>query len=116
MKLRSFGSGTDVSVLGIGCSRVGSISNPIHMSEIEAMLEAAVQAGASGWPRPFASGRLHFPLCGAEKEAGPRPRRARRRSVDPLQLVLRHSYVHADDSRGASLTSLPAKSKPVGSR
>jgi aryl-alcohol dehydrogenase-like predicted oxidoreductase len=47
MKLRSFGSGTDVSVLGIGCSRVGSISNPVPIREIEAMLEAAVQAGVS---------------------------------------------------------------------
>jgi aryl-alcohol dehydrogenase-like predicted oxidoreductase len=47
MKRRSFGSGTAVSVLGIGCGRLGSISNPVPMREIEAMLEAAVEAGVS---------------------------------------------------------------------
>jgi aryl-alcohol dehydrogenase-like predicted oxidoreductase len=44
---RSFGDGERVSVLGIGCSRVASISNPVPMREIEATLEAAVQAGVN---------------------------------------------------------------------
>jgi aryl-alcohol dehydrogenase-like predicted oxidoreductase len=35
------------SVLGIGCSRVGSISNHVPVREIEATLEAAVQAGVN---------------------------------------------------------------------
>jgi aryl-alcohol dehydrogenase-like predicted oxidoreductase len=44
---RSFGDGASVSVLGIGCSRIASISNPAPMREIEATLEAAVQAGVN---------------------------------------------------------------------
>lgn len=44
---RSFGDGVCVSVLGIGCGRVGSISNPVPMREIEATLEAAVQSGVN---------------------------------------------------------------------
>lgn len=47
MERRSFGDGVWVSVLGIGCSRLGSISNPVPMREIEATLEAAVQAGVN---------------------------------------------------------------------
>jgi aryl-alcohol dehydrogenase-like predicted oxidoreductase len=45
MQRRSFGDGVCVSVLGVGCGRVGSISNPVPMREIEATLEAAVEAG-----------------------------------------------------------------------
>lgn len=45
MERRSFGDGVCVSVLGIGCGRVASISNPVPMREIEATLEAAVEAG-----------------------------------------------------------------------
>jgi aryl-alcohol dehydrogenase-like predicted oxidoreductase len=47
MERRSLGDGTWVSVLGIGCGRVGSISNPVPISEIEATLEAAVEAGVN---------------------------------------------------------------------
>src|SRR5258708_37645208 len=47
MEQRSFGDGVCVSVLGIGCGRVGSISNPVPMREIEATLEAAVEAGVN---------------------------------------------------------------------
>lgn len=47
MERRSLGDSVRVSVLGIGCGRVGSISNPVPMREIEAMLEAAVEAGVS---------------------------------------------------------------------
>jgi aryl-alcohol dehydrogenase-like predicted oxidoreductase len=42
---RSLSDGMRVSVLGIGCGRVGSISNPVPIREIEATLEAAVEAG-----------------------------------------------------------------------
>jgi aryl-alcohol dehydrogenase-like predicted oxidoreductase len=42
---RSFSNGLSVSVLGMGCGRVGSISNPTPMREIEATLEAAIEAG-----------------------------------------------------------------------
>jgi aryl-alcohol dehydrogenase-like predicted oxidoreductase len=42
---RSLGDGLSVSVLGIGCSRVGSISNPTPMREIQATLETAIEAG-----------------------------------------------------------------------
>jgi len=42
---RSFDGGVRVSVLGVGCGRVGSISNPVPMREIKATLEAAVEAG-----------------------------------------------------------------------
>ena len=42
---RSFSNGLSVSVLGMGCSRVGSISNPTPMREIEATLEASIEAG-----------------------------------------------------------------------
>ncbi|SRR5579883_761788 len=45
MEQRSFDNGVRVSVLGIGCSRVGSISNPVPMREIEETLESAVAAG-----------------------------------------------------------------------
>src|SRR6516162_9563271 len=45
MQRRSFGDGVCVSVLGVGCGRVGSISNPVPMREIEATLEAAIEAG-----------------------------------------------------------------------
>jgi aryl-alcohol dehydrogenase-like predicted oxidoreductase len=47
MELRSFDNGVRVSVLGIGCGRVASISNPVPMREIEATLEAAVEAGVT---------------------------------------------------------------------
>jgi len=47
LERRSFGDGVYVSVLGVGCSRVGSISNPVPMREIEATLEAAVEAGVN---------------------------------------------------------------------
>ena len=47
MERRAFGEGVSVSVIGIGCSRVGSVSNPVPTREIEAMLEAAVDAGVS---------------------------------------------------------------------
>ena len=44
---RSFGDGVLVSVVGVGCGRVGSVSNPVSMREIEATLEAAVQSGVN---------------------------------------------------------------------
>jgi aryl-alcohol dehydrogenase-like predicted oxidoreductase len=47
MQYRSFGDGVKLSVLGMGCGRVGSISNPVPMREIEATLEAAVEAGVT---------------------------------------------------------------------
>ena len=47
MELRSFGRGVQVSALGVGCSRVGSISNPVSMREVRATLEAAIDAGGS---------------------------------------------------------------------
>jgi aryl-alcohol dehydrogenase-like predicted oxidoreductase len=47
MESRSFDNGVRVSVLGIGCARVGSISNSVPMREIEATLEAAVEAGVN---------------------------------------------------------------------
>jgi aryl-alcohol dehydrogenase-like predicted oxidoreductase len=45
MERRSFGNGISVSVLGVGCGRVGSFNNPVPMREIEATLEAAVESG-----------------------------------------------------------------------
>ena len=42
---RTFDGGVKVSALGVGCSRVGSITNSTPMREIEATLEAAVEAG-----------------------------------------------------------------------
>jgi aryl-alcohol dehydrogenase-like predicted oxidoreductase len=33
MEQRSFGDGVHVSVLGIGCGRVGSINTPVPMRE-----------------------------------------------------------------------------------
>ena len=45
MERRSFDGRVHVSVLGVGCSRVASINNPVSMREIEATLEAAVEAG-----------------------------------------------------------------------
>jgi aryl-alcohol dehydrogenase-like predicted oxidoreductase len=45
MEHRSFGGATRVSVLGVGCSRVGSISNPVPMREIKATLGSAIEAG-----------------------------------------------------------------------
>jgi aryl-alcohol dehydrogenase-like predicted oxidoreductase len=47
MERRSFGDGVSVSVLGIGCGRVASINNTVPMGEIEATLEAAVEAGVN---------------------------------------------------------------------
>jgi aryl-alcohol dehydrogenase-like predicted oxidoreductase len=47
MEQRSFDHGALVSRIGIGCSRVGSITNPVPMQEIEATLEAAVAAGVT---------------------------------------------------------------------
>lgn len=44
VKWRTF-DGVRVSALAVGCSRVGSISNSTPMREIEATLEAAVEAG-----------------------------------------------------------------------
>jgi aryl-alcohol dehydrogenase-like predicted oxidoreductase len=45
MEERSFGQGVHVSVLGFGCGRVGSLTNTVPMSEIEATLDAAIDAG-----------------------------------------------------------------------
>jgi aryl-alcohol dehydrogenase-like predicted oxidoreductase len=45
MEQRSFGGGVRVSVLGVGCGRVGSINNTVSMREIQATLEAALAAG-----------------------------------------------------------------------
>jgi aryl-alcohol dehydrogenase-like predicted oxidoreductase len=45
MERRSFGNGLSVSVLGIGCGRVGSVNNPVPMREVERTLEAAVESG-----------------------------------------------------------------------
>jgi len=45
MERRSLSDGTCLSVLGIGCSRVGSISNSVSIGQIEATLDAAVEAG-----------------------------------------------------------------------
>jgi len=42
---RTLDGGARVSALAIGCSRVGSISNATPMREIDATLEAAVEAG-----------------------------------------------------------------------
>jgi aryl-alcohol dehydrogenase-like predicted oxidoreductase len=42
---RTFGGSARVSVVGVGCSRVGSISNPTQMREIEATLERAIENG-----------------------------------------------------------------------
>src|SRR5262249_39866746 len=42
---RSFSDGLSVSILGMGCGRVGSVSNPTPMREIKATLEAAIEAG-----------------------------------------------------------------------
>jgi aryl-alcohol dehydrogenase-like predicted oxidoreductase len=42
---RSFDRDAHVSLLGVGCSRVASINNPVPMREIEATLETAVEAG-----------------------------------------------------------------------
>jgi aryl-alcohol dehydrogenase-like predicted oxidoreductase len=44
MQRRSF-SGSSVSVLGVGCGRVGSINNTVSMREVERTLEAAVESG-----------------------------------------------------------------------
>jgi len=47
MEQRSFGHSARVSVLGVGCSRVASINNPVPTREVEATLEAAVEAGVN---------------------------------------------------------------------
>lgn len=47
MERRSFGNGLSVSVLGIGCGRVGSVNNPVPMREIERTLEAAIESGVN---------------------------------------------------------------------
>jgi aryl-alcohol dehydrogenase-like predicted oxidoreductase len=47
MQRRSFNGGVDVSVLGIGGGRIGSLNNPVPMREIERMLTAAVEAGVN---------------------------------------------------------------------
>lgn len=45
MQQRLFGGAISVSVLGVGCGRVGSISNTVPMREVLATLEASVDAG-----------------------------------------------------------------------
>lgn len=45
MMCRSLGDGVSVSVLGVGCGRVGSVSNPVPMREVAATLESAIEAG-----------------------------------------------------------------------
>ena len=47
MRERQFDGGVRVSVLGIGCGRVGSVSNPVPPREVEATLEFAVESGVS---------------------------------------------------------------------
>jgi aryl-alcohol dehydrogenase-like predicted oxidoreductase len=47
LERRSFGESACVSVLGIGCGRVASISNPVPMRETEATLAAAIEAGVN---------------------------------------------------------------------
>jgi aryl-alcohol dehydrogenase-like predicted oxidoreductase len=45
MRCRSFDGGIDLSVLGVGGGRIGSLNNPVSMREVERMLTAAVEAG-----------------------------------------------------------------------
>jgi aryl-alcohol dehydrogenase-like predicted oxidoreductase len=45
MRRRSFDGGVDVSVLGVGGGRIGSLNNPVPIRDIERMLAAAVEAG-----------------------------------------------------------------------
>ena len=47
MQYRAFGGGVKVSVLGMGCGRIGSVTNTVSTTEIEATLEAAVEAGVT---------------------------------------------------------------------
>ena len=44
---RTFDGGMRISALGLGCGRVGSISNTTPIREIEATLEAGVEAGVN---------------------------------------------------------------------
>ena len=44
--------------------------------------------------------RLHFPPCGAEKEARPRVTMLGGEAVDDFQFILRHRHVDADGPRG----------------
>jgi aryl-alcohol dehydrogenase-like predicted oxidoreductase len=45
LQYRSFSDGTSLSVLGIGCSRVGSLNNPTDVGEIRRTLAAAADNG-----------------------------------------------------------------------
>jgi aryl-alcohol dehydrogenase-like predicted oxidoreductase len=47
MQQRSFSDNIQVSVFGVGCGRIGSISNPVPMREIEATLLEAIDAGVN---------------------------------------------------------------------
>jgi aryl-alcohol dehydrogenase-like predicted oxidoreductase len=47
MERRSFSDGARVSTLGCGCGRVGSINNTVPIREIEATLDAAIEAGVN---------------------------------------------------------------------
>ena len=48
MMQREFGSdGTVLPVLGLGCSRIGSLGNPVPMRDIRALLERALDLGVS---------------------------------------------------------------------
>lgn len=44
---REFGSGIKLPVLGLGCSRIGSLGNPAPMREIRALLDRALELGVN---------------------------------------------------------------------
>ena len=48
MMQREFGAdGTALPVLGLGCSRIGSLGNPVPMRDIRALLERALELGVN---------------------------------------------------------------------
>jgi aryl-alcohol dehydrogenase-like predicted oxidoreductase len=44
---REFGNGLKLPLLGLGCSRVGSLGNPVPMREVRSVLERALELGVS---------------------------------------------------------------------
>ena len=48
MMQREFGAdGTALPVLGLGCSRIGSLGNPAPMRDMRALLERALELGVN---------------------------------------------------------------------
>jgi aryl-alcohol dehydrogenase-like predicted oxidoreductase len=107
LKQRFFANGVGVSVLGVGCGRVGSISNSVSMKEVVATLETAVEAGVNLFDTADIYGQGD-----SERILGGLLRRHRDRMFVVTKVGGRHSRLAGMVRLAKPLLRALAKSKP----